>query len=252
MVNTSHRFGGLSMAFALMTTAGFGNAQGAENPSNPLAAVTNMDIRAQYFELTDDSKRRDYYLDGATMVTPKLKLKYELHYWSTDVTGSSEKDWESLVLKPIYFPEDMKGKLGNWQYKLAIGGDIVIDFGNDDKGIGSGSDQVAPFTGLALNQGNTTMIPLVQHFTETSGPDVSQTAFRLIFLQAFPDQKMWLKVDNKVPVDWENDEEIPATVELQLGKNHSPAFASYIDALVGVGTDRPYDWGAGVGLRYNY
>jgi hypothetical protein len=35
------------------------------------------------------------------MLTPNLKLKYEIHYWDTDMTGSSESDWESLpVLRP--------------------------------------------------------------------------------------------------------------------------------------------------------
>ena len=46
--------------------------------------------------------------------------------------------------------------------------------------------------------------------------------------------------------------EIPASVELQLGKNFTPALGSYVDALVGVGGDRSYDWGVGAGLRYNY
>ncbi|MBW1792730.1 MAG: hypothetical protein JRJ14_10855, partial [Deltaproteobacteria bacterium] len=74
-----------------------------ENASNPLAAVTNTDLRAQYFDL-DGPERYDYWVDGAAMLTPKLKLKYELHYWDTDVTGSSKSDFESLHLKPIYFP----------------------------------------------------------------------------------------------------------------------------------------------------
>lgn len=236
---------------ALVVLAGISNAYGEENASNPLAAVTNIDVRAKYFDL-DGSTRRDYYVDGATMVTPNLKLKYELHYWNTDVTGSSESDWESFHLKPIYFPESMIGKLGEWKYKLAVGGELIVDFGNDDQGIGSGSDQIAPLLGLALNKGDMSVIPLVQHYMEYSGPDVNKTSFRLIVLQAFPDHKMWVKLDNKVPVDWENDNEIPASIEVQLGKNYSPAFGTYIDGLLGVGGDRDYDWGVGIGLRFNY
>ena len=135
---------------------------------------------------------------------------------------------------------------------MCVPSKLIVDFGNDDKGIGSGSDQIAPLLGVALNQGDLTVIPLVQHVTEISGPDVNNTSFRLIFLQTFPDSDYWLKLDNKVPVDWENDNEIPASVELQLGKNFTPAFGSYVDALVGVGGDRSYDWGVGAGLRYNY
>jgi hypothetical protein len=64
----------------------------AENASNPLAAVSNVDMRLQYFDLGESADRRDYWGEGAYMLTPKLKLKYELHYWDTDVTGSSESD----------------------------------------------------------------------------------------------------------------------------------------------------------------
>ena len=57
-----------------------------ENASNPLAAVKNTDVRAKYFDL-DHGNRKDYYIDGGTMFNPKLKLKYELHYWDTNSTG---------------------------------------------------------------------------------------------------------------------------------------------------------------------
>ncbi len=44
---------------ALIMVAGFNNAYGEENASNPLAAVTNTDLRAKYFDL-GGSVRRDY------------------------------------------------------------------------------------------------------------------------------------------------------------------------------------------------
>jgi hypothetical protein len=95
-------------ALILMLITGATHAYGEENASNPLAAVNNTDVRWQYFDL-DGPERNDFYLDGSYMLTPKLKLKYELHYWDTDVTGSSESDWESLHLKPIYFPKQGVG-----------------------------------------------------------------------------------------------------------------------------------------------
>jgi hypothetical protein len=222
----------------------------AENASNPLAAVNNIDLRAQYFDL-DGPERRDYFLDGAYMATPKLKLKYELHYWDTDVTGISESDWESVVLKPIYFPEQWTGQWSTWKYKVAVGGDLILDFDNVEKGIGSGSDQIAPFIGVSMSRDNTVLVPLVQHFVEFDGPDVSQTSFRLITIQSLPN-KSWMKLDAKVPVDWENDSEIPASAEVQLGRMFSESFGSYLDGLVGVGGDRPYEWGIGVGARFTF
>ena len=95
------------------------------------------------------------------------------------------------------------------------------------------------------------MLEVVHHFVELNGPDVNITAFRLIGIQSLPNQ-YWGKLDAKVPIDWENDKTIPATFELQLGKMFSSSFGLYVDGLFGVGTDRPYDWGVGVGLRFNY
>ena len=81
----------------------FSAISAGENASNPLAAVDNTDLRIQYFDL-DGPERKDYWVDGAYMLNPKLKFKYELHYWDTDVTGDDENDLERLILKPIYFP----------------------------------------------------------------------------------------------------------------------------------------------------
>ena len=111
MTNTDHRMKRISTILGLLTSIGISSAYAEENASNPLAAVTNTDLRAQYFDL-DGPEKRDYWVDGSDMLTTNLKLKYELHYWDTDVTGSSESDWESLHLKPIYFPEKMIGKIG--------------------------------------------------------------------------------------------------------------------------------------------
>ena len=52
--------------------------------------------------------------------------------------------------------------------------------------------------------------------------------------------------------DWENDNEIPASFEVKLGKMFLPAFGTYVDGLFGIGSDKPYDWGVGVGIRFNY
>jgi hypothetical protein len=45
---------------------------------------------------------------------------------------------------------------------------------------------------------------------------------------------------------------LPASAEAQLGKMFTPSFGTYVDGLLGIGGDKPYDWGVGVGLRFNY
>lgn len=224
------------------------HSYGQENASNPLAAVSNTDFRAQYFNL-DGADLGNFYVDGAYMLTPKLKLKYELHYWGTDVTGVSENGFETFHLKPIYFPT--QGEWGSWKYKLALGAEWVLDFGNEDKGIGTGSSQIAPLAGLALTKGNTVLIPLIQHFVSYDGPDVNTTAIRLIAIQTLPND-FWGKLDAVLPVDWENGSNVPATAEIQLGKMFTPSFGTYAEALIGVGGHRPYEWGVGLGVRFNY
>jgi hypothetical protein len=72
----------------------------------------------------------------------------------------------------------------------------------------------------------------------------------LIALQSFK-TTWWLKADAKVPYDWEN-ETVPATAEFQLGNNISNSKAVYVEGLIGLGSDRLYDWGVGLGFRFKY
>ena len=226
-------------------------ADDGENASNPLAAVSSTDLRLQYLDLTDDGLHlNDYFVDGAVMLNPKLKLKYELHYWDTNLSGSSEQGLESALVKLIYFPR--QGVLsGGTKYRVAAGVDYIHDLGDTEKGIGFGADQVGPFIGIAysLNSGMS-VIPLLQHYTSINGPEINTTALRVIALQSF-NTDWWLKADAKLPYDWENDT-VPASAEFQLGKNISTGKALYVDALIGLGSDRLYDWGVGIGLRFKY
>ena len=154
------------------------------------------------------------------------------------------------LLKTIYFPKE--GICGDIKYRLAFGMDWLIDLGDEDKGIGLGSDSISPFAGIALGlPSNTMLIPLAQQFLSYDGNDVNTTALRLIALQPLPSD-CWLKFDAKLPVEWGNDEAVPATAEIQFGKNFNKTIALYGDFLVGIGNDRPYDWGAGIGLRFKY
>lgn len=182
----------------------------------------------------------------------ELKLKYELHYNFTDVTGANENDFEKVVIKPIYFP--YQSKINEiWGLKLALGVDWAVEFGNEDKGIGVGADQIAPFGGVALanSLSGLALIPLLQHFVSYNGDtDVNQTAARLIALQPFG-SGFWVKLDAIIPYDWEN-EAWPATSEIQVGYNFGPSWAIYADGLVGVGSNRPYDAGLGLGLRFKF
>ncbi len=112
--------------------------------------------------------------------------------------------------------------------------------------------KVGPFAGVALvPRPGTTLIPLLQQFVSYNGNDVNTTSLRLIGLQTLP-RGIWLKLDAKLPIDWENDNAVPATFEIQLGKHLSDSVGLFADGLFGIGGDRPYDYGAGLGVRFKY
>jgi hypothetical protein len=221
----------------------------SENASNPLSKGMNTDIRAQDFDLRGGADRTEYSVDGAFMASDKLKIKYEANYWDTDTSGRSEQDWESFHLKGIYYPKE--GKWGNTPYRVATGLEWIKSSDNAELGIGGDSDLISPFFGVALKAGdNLTLIPLLQHYVEYNGDEVNLTAARLIGLWSLSDG-YWSKLDAKLPYDWDG-ETAPATVEVQLGRMFSPGFGLYVEGLVGVGDDRPYNWGMGLGLRFVY
>lgn len=236
---------------ALGLTAAVLNAQALadENPSNPLSKGKNTDLRAQHYQLRNDNEQNDYFVDGAFMASDKLKIKYEAHYWDTNVTGRSEQDWESIHLKGIYFPKE--GKWGDTPYRTAVGLEWIKSFDNADLGIGADSDFLSPFVGVALQMNeNLTLIPLVQHYSEYSGDDIDFTAARLIGLYKFP-AGYWGKLDAKLPYDW-NEDEASSVVEIQGGRMFTRSFGLYLEGLAGIGDNRSFNWGAGLGLRFIY
>ena len=221
------------------------------NASNPMAAVNNVDLRWQgTFVSADD--RNDYFVNGAQMLRPDVKLVYELHYNSNDFTGSTQHNFEKLVIRPLWFP--YQAKLNDtWGMKVAVGFDWIVDLGDSSKAIGAGADQIAPLGGIAFSNFSSglILIPFVQHFASYNGStDISTTAGRLIILKPFG-KGYWTKADIKVPYDWEN-EKWPITAEVQVGYNASKSVAVYGEGLVGIGHNRPYDVGVGVGLRFKY
>ncbi len=88
----------LLLASSLLTS----NATGGENASNPLAKVKNTDLRYQYLDL-DNGRINDLFIDGAFMALDNLKIKYELHYWETDVSGAMTANGRWHEITPYYY-----------------------------------------------------------------------------------------------------------------------------------------------------
>ena len=141
-------------ALVLLLTLASVPTYAEENASNPLAAVNSTDVRLQYLDL-GGAYLVDAWLDGAYMLNPKVKLKYELHHWTSDLTGTKQNNFESLHLKAIWFPT--QGEWGSWKYKPAIGLEWIKGWGNDDfvlgsQSIGSSADQLGPLCGSFVGE----------------------------------------------------------------------------------------------------
>jgi len=220
-----------------------------ENPSNPLSKVKNTDIRTQYFDLGDGKERTDHFIQGAFMAAEKIKIRYEAHYWDTNITGHTERDWESIRLRGIYFPKE--SKWGNTPYRTALGLEWVKSFSSGPRGIGTDADLLSPFIGVAIKvRENLVLTPMLQHFAEYSGEDQDITAARLVGIWKLS-ANSWSKLETRISYDWDKDR-VPATAEIQFGHMLTPKFGIYLDASSGVGKDRVYNWGAGLGLRFDY
>lgn len=87
-------------------------------------------------------------------------------------------------------------------------------------------------------------------FPKRASGETHPTAARLIGLWKFT-AGYWGKLDAKLPYDW-NEEEASAEVEVQLGRMFTPQFGLYLEGLAGIGNDRGYNWGAGLGIRFIY
>ncbi len=223
--------------------------------SDPTAAVNFQDLRFRYLDLGGSKFRRWYNTEGAYMVTPKLKIINELHYWDTDLSGTTESNLESVRIKAIYLTRGPS--IGKVRSRWVFGLEWIKELGDASEGTSAGSDQLAPFTGFGWQLSpNTTLITLVQYFgsyEEESGvEEVSRTGPRVIYLHSIPSRKMWFRLDDKFVIDHKAGAATSNTLEIQIGKMLSPKFGVYVDALYQTGGFQQYDWGIGLGVRYMY
>lgn len=225
------------------------------NASDPTAAVNFVDFRFQAFDLDGSADRDRYALEGAYIPAEGHKLTYEINYWDTDITGKDESGLESVKVRYINLQPKMLS--GGLKYKLAIGAEVILDQGDVDDGIGSGTDQIAPMFGAGwLLSERHFLITLVQYFhsyeEDSNAEKVRTTGPRLIWLYKIPDIKGWLKVDDKFSINHEDDDHTSNSIEIQLGKMFTPSIGGYVEYLNNNAGVRGYDDGIGVGLRMTF
>jgi hypothetical protein len=229
---------------------------GGAAASDPTAAVNFQDIKPRYFDLTEGNEEIVLEAEGSYVFAPEFKVTHKINGVHTDRSGDWETDFRELSLKPIYLHPIMPFGI---KAKLALGVEWIKDLGDSSNGTGTGSDQIAPLTGIGwLLTEDDFVITLVQYFhsyDEDSGfDDVRKTGPRLIYIRKLPAIKGWGKIDLKGSIDHEDDNDFTETLELQLGTMVTDRLGIYGEGFVGdtVLDTNAYDMGVGIGLRFLY
>jgi len=100
-------------------------AMAEENASNPPTADSSTNLHYQVSDL-GNAGRQDLFDDCGYMHRPVLKLKFELHNNSTDVTGIRQSSFENTLLKAIHFSsgQDLNDTIG---MRSAVGLEWTLD-----------------------------------------------------------------------------------------------------------------------------
>ncbi len=236
-------------------STGYAQEGGGGNALDPTAAVNYVDFRLQTLELFDSADRDRYAVEGAFMLSPENRIAYEINYWGTDVTGKSESGLESM--KARYLNLQSNQFKGGLDYRLALGAEIIVDQGDVDEGIGGGTDQIAAILGASWDfSDRNSMVTLLQYYhsvDEDDGVDkVRSTEPRLIWIHGIPEIDGWLKIDDRLFIDHENDYQSSNIIEVQLGMMFTPSIGAYIDYLTNNAGAPTYDDGWGLGLRVTF
>ncbi len=229
-----------------------------DNASSPLAKLNFVDLRYKEQDIASDPRMGDYELttysiDGVKMLTPDDRFAYEVNYVDSDYFGQDHQDVSNLELSWAHIFDD--GELGGVKYKWGAGFEWNKNFGDRDKGTGSGADLLTPQAGIGWLLGPTTQfLTLAQYFrsyNEDAGvEEVDRPAARIIFMHMFPQTYTWVFLDNRFLIDRENDDASGNMLELQVGQMLHPKFGIYVDYYKGTGNSRVYEEGWGLGLRF--
>jgi hypothetical protein len=221
------------------------------NASNPLSLVNFTDVKYQY-QTGDIEDVNRLFIEGALVPTSRLKIIYDLSYNQTDRSGEDEADFETLGISPVYFGFD--GKLSEkWYFRSNFGFDWTYDFGHDDKGIGSGADTIGPRIGFGLAnlESEVTAAAVLQHTQSYNGSsDIEATTLSITTVRQFR-KAGWISSNVVIIRDWEYNA-WRSSFSLQAGYGFGNGKAIYVNGMAGLGRDRLFDVGAGLGLRFNY
>jgi hypothetical protein len=180
----------------------------------------------------------------------RMNLRLKAPVVATDALGTGDFGLGDITLKYNWLA-DVNAERG-----LLFSAELTADSATDDV-LGRGKWIIAPaFTYAMFLSPTVIFAPTYQHSLSFAGDDdrrdVNESVIDLYLVITAKDKKSWWIVDPTIAIDWENDENVPVTLEVEYGRNIGTLFGGalnfYVRPGVGIGQDRPYDWNVEVGF----
>jgi hypothetical protein len=179
-----------------------------------------------------------------------MNLRFKLPLLHSDVSGSSETGIGDFSVRYNWLADITQS------YGLLVGAELLADTATDDS-LGRGKWVISPLATYAIFlNSNMIFAPTYQHNLSFAGDDarndVNESVFDFYFVYTADDKESWVTVDPALVIDWENNEAIPFSIEVQYGRKLGTlwggAVNGFIQPGIGIGQDRAIDWNIEVGI----
>ncbi len=179
-----------------------------------------------------------------------MNLRAKVPFVATDVAGEGESGLGDLSLRYNWLAKVTP------EYGLLVGVDSTFDTASE-RYFGRDRYTISPLVTYAMFLNNNAIFaPTYQHnfsiFGNGNGPDVNESVIDLYFVYTADDKKSWITVDPAITINWDGDPKLNAVLEVQfgrtLGKVGDAALNAYVAPSVGIGDDRPINWGIEIGF----
>lgn len=180
----------------------------------------------------------------------KMNLRVKVPLAWTDAQGDGETGLGDIQLRYNWL------SYADTKQAVLLGAELTADSASEDV-LGRGKWIISPLVTYAmfLNK-NVIFAPTYQHNLSFAGDgdrgDVNESVLDFYLVMTADNKKSWVTIDPTLGIDWENDERMPFSVEVELGRNIGTllggALNAYLRPGIGIGQDRAYDWNIEIGF----
>jgi hypothetical protein len=219
--------------------------------TDPTKFLRTLVLRNEYQRLTNDAS---FNIASLTYVEPfadgRMNLRTRVPLIATDALGDGDVGLGDLSFRYNWLAY-LDAKQG-----LLLSTELNADTATKDV-LGRGKWIIGPTATYAMFLSPTMIFaPAYQHNISFAGDgdrnDVNESVIDLYLVFTAEDKKSWFIVDPTMVIDWENEENTPATLEAEYGFNIGTLWGGalnfYIRPGIGIGQDRPYDWNIEAGF----